>query len=73
MSKRKIVSPVLPFAPDQYDPAYMIQLTRILEEVIRKTDLPITNIPNIADVAQLSTLEVGDLYKDASGFVKIKT
>ena len=72
-AKRKIVNPVLPFAPDQYDPAYMVQLTRILEELIRKSDLPTTNIPNIADVAQLSTLQVGDLYKDASGFVKIKT
>lgn len=72
-AKRKIVNPVLPFAPEQYDPAYMVQLTRILEELIRKSDLPVSNIPDIPEAAQLSSLEVGDLYKDASGFVKIKT
>jgi len=70
---RKIVRPILPMAPDMYDPQYMAQLVRTLSELVEKTDLPTRNIPDIADVTELSSLEVGDLYKDASGFVKIKT
>ena len=73
MSSRKIVKPVLPFAPDQYDVQYMNQLTRILEELIQKTDLPVSNIPNISKVGALASLEIGDLYKDSQDFVKIKT
>jgi hypothetical protein len=73
MSGKNIVRPVLPFPPQQYDEAYMIQLVRILEELIAKTELPLTNIPEIAEAAQLSSLQIGDVYKDASGFVKIKT
>lgn len=69
----KIVRPVLPLAPSEYDIQYMNQLVRAIEELINKTEIPLTNIPDIADVAQLSSLEVGDIYKDASGFVKIKT
>tara|TARA_R100001510_G_scaffold17180_2_gene14480 strand:- start:1837 stop:2058 length:222 start_codon:yes stop_codon:yes gene_type:complete len=73
MSGKNIVRPILPFPPEEYDESYMIQLIRILEELISKTELPLTNIPEIADVSQLSSLEIGDVYKDASGFVKIKT
>jgi len=69
----KIVRPVLPLAPQEYDVQYMNQLVRAVEELINKTEIPLTNVPDIADVAQLSSLEVGDIYKDASGFVKIKT
>lgn len=69
----KIVRPIVPFAPDEYDVQYMNQLVRAVEELISKTEIPLTNVPDIADVAQLSSLEVGDIYKDASGFVKIKT
>ena len=70
---RKIVRPILPLAPENYDSQYMSQLVRTLSELIEKTELPTRNIPDIADVSELATLEVGDLYKDASGFVKIKT
>ena len=69
----KIVRPILPLAPPEYEEQYFNQLVRTLEELISKTELPTRNIPNIADVTELSSLEVGDLYKDASGFVKIKT
>ena len=60
-------------APNEYNAQYMDQLVRTLSELIEKTELPVRNIPYIPDVAELATLEVGDLYKDASGFVKIKT
>lgn len=70
---RKIVRPILPLAPEEYDQNYTTQLVRTLEELIAKTELVTRNIPDIADVSELSSLEVGDLYKDASGFVKIKT
>jgi hypothetical protein len=69
----KIVRPILPLAPVEYEERYFNQLVRTLEELISKTELPTRNIPDIADVSELSSLEVGDLYKDASGFVKIKT
>ena len=64
---------ILPMAPQEYDPSYMNQLTRALEVLINQVENPLTNIPNIASVSQLASLQIGDVYKDASGFVKIKT
>ena len=70
---RKIVRPILPLAPAEYDQQYVTQLVRTLEELITKTELVTRNIPDIADVSELSSLDLGDLYKDGSNFVKIKT
>ena len=69
----KIVRPIIPMAPQEYDASYMNQLARSLENLINQVQNPLTNIPNIADEADVATLEIGDVYKDASGFVKIKT
>ena len=69
----KVVRAILPMAPQEYDPSYMNQLTRALEILINQVENPLTNIPNIASVSQLASLQIGDVYKDASGFVKIKT
>jgi hypothetical protein len=68
----KIVRPIIPMAPMEYDPSHMNQLARALENLINKVENPLTNIPNIADVSEVANLEVGDVYKDGS-FVKIKT
>lgn len=69
----KIVRPIIPMAPMEYDASHMNQLARALENLINKVENPLTNIPNIADVSELSSLEIGDVYKDSNGFVKIKT
>jgi len=69
----KIIRPIIPTPPSEYDRDYVMQLARSIEDIINKLETPLTNVPNIADVADLSSLQVGDLYKDASGFVKIKT
>ena len=69
----KIVRPIIPMAPQEYDSSHMNQLARALENLINKVENPLTNIPNIAVEADVASLEIGDVYKDASGFVKIKT
>ena len=69
----KIVRPIIPMAPQEYDASHMNQLARALENLINKVENPLTNIPNIAVEADIARLQTGDVYRDASGFVKIKT
>jgi len=69
----RIVRPILPAPPDTYDKTYVLQLVRAIEDIINKAEAPLTNIPSIPDAADIAQLQVGDVYKDASGFVKIKT
>ena len=66
----KTVRPLLPAAPAQYDPAYLHQLSRSLENLINEVRNPLTGINNLPTAEAITALEVGDLYQD-NGFVKV--
>ena len=71
MSNTKVIRPILPVAPEEYDPAYMNQLARTLEVLINEVRNPLTGINGLPDQNALSSLEVGDVYQD-SVTLKIK-
>ena len=66
----KTIRPLLPAAPAQYDPAYLHQLARSLENLINEVRNPLTGINNLPPASAISSLEVGDLYEE-NGFVKV--
>lgn len=73
MSVSKVPPEVLPIAPQEYSAEYLNRLARQLQNVIIAQNNPLTNIPNIRTQSELSALEVGDVYRDADGFVKVVT
>ena len=62
--------PLLPSAPAQYDPAYLHQLARSLENLINEVRNPLTGINNLPPASAIDSLQVGDLYEE-NGFVKV--
>lgn len=66
----KTIRPLLPSAPSQYDPAYLHQLSRSLENLINEVRNPLTSINNLPSATVIDSLEVGDLYEE-NGFVKV--
>ena len=66
----KTIRPLLPSAPTQYDPAYVHQLARSLENLIDEVRNPLTGINSLPPATAINSLEVGDLYED-NGFVKV--
>lgn len=66
----KTVRPLLPSAPAQYDPAYLHQLARSLENLINEVRNPLTGINNLPPASAIDSLQVGDLYEE-NGFVKV--
>lgn len=69
----KVPPEVLPIAPNEYDAQYVNRLARQLQNVIIAVNNPLTNIPSIRTQEEISALELGDVYKDENGFVKIVT
>ena len=69
----KVPPEVLPIAPQEYNAEYLNRLARQLQNVIIAQNNPLTNIPNIRSQQELSALQLGDVYKDQNGFVKIVT
>ena len=67
----KTIRPILPLPPAEYDQVYLSQLSRALENVINELRNPITGINGLPPASAISSLQVGDLYQDTNGFVKI--
>lgn len=69
----KVPPEILPIAPLEYDAQYLNRLARQLQNVIIAANNPLTNIPSIRGQQEISALQLGDVYKDENGFVKIVT
>jgi hypothetical protein len=68
---KKIVRPILPIAPEQYDPVYVNQLARALEFLIDEVRDADVNFQGIEGMGNAATLDVGDMYIGDGGFVRI--
>ena len=71
MSGSKLAQEILSVAPKEYDVNYINRLASQLQNVISASNSPITNIPSIRDDTDISSLVIGDLYKDDYNFVRI--
>ena len=67
---RKVIRSILPLPPVQYDPSYMDQLRRALDNFITEQRTPLVNFQGIPGAGAANTLELGDVY-EADGFLKI--
>ena len=68
---KKVVRPILPIAPDQYDPVYINQLARALETLIDEVRDADVNFQGIGEMGTATSLDVGDMYIADAGFLKI--
>jgi hypothetical protein len=66
----KRVNAILPTAPTQYDPAYVNQLVRALENLVGDVRNPVFSASNLPTIDSLASLEVGRLYQE-DGVVKV--
>lgn len=67
---RKIIRQILPIAPLQYDPGYINQLARTLDNFIDEQRSPSVNFQGIPSDGVANTLELGDVF-EANGVLKI--
>lgn len=67
---RKIVRQILPFAPQTYNPDYINQLARALDNFIDEQRSPMVNFQGIPGDGAANTLQLGDVF-EANGFLKI--
>lgn len=67
---RKIVRQILPFAPQAYNPDYINQLARALDNFIDEQRSPMVNFQGIPGDGAANTLQLGDVF-EVGGFLKI--
>jgi len=70
MSK-KVIRPILPIAPSEYDQVYIHQLARTLEQLIDEVRSADINFQGIPSSGSANVLEKGDFYIADGGFIKI--
>mgnify|MGYP003108456851 FL=1 len=68
---KKIVRPILPIAPDQYDQVFVNQLARTLEQLIDEVRSADVNFQGISGSGAANILEAGDFYVGEAGFIRI--
>jgi len=66
----KRVNAILPSAPAQYDPTYLNQLVRSLENLVGDVRNPVFSASDLPTRDAVSVLEVGRLYQE-DGIVKV--
>ena len=68
---KKVVRPILPIAPEQYDPVYIHQLARALDFLIDEVRDADVNFQGIGGMDSATSLDIGDMYIADAGFLKI--
>ena len=68
---KKVIRPILPIAPMQYDQVYVNQLARTLEQLIDEVRSANINFQGIPSSGAANSLESGDFFVADGGFIKI--
>lgn len=68
---KKIVRPILPIAPSEYDAVFVNQLARTLEQLIDEVRSADVNFQGISNSGAANVLEAGDFYIGEAGFLRI--
>ena len=68
---KKVIRPILPIAPMQYDQVYINQLARTLEQLIDEVRSANINFQGIPSSGAANSLESGDFFVADGGFIKI--
>ena len=68
---KKVVRPILPVAPAQYDQVYINQLARALEFLIDEVRDAKINFQGIPGSGAANVLERGDFFVADGGFIKV--
>ena len=68
---KKGLRPIIPTAPDQYDPVYVNQLARALEQLIDEVRSADINFQGIPSSGSANVLDDGDFYIGEAGFIRI--
>ena len=69
---RKTIAPILPLAPQQYDPEFLNQLSRELQNLITEVRNPLSSAVELPTRDSLPILQIGRLYQE-DGVVKVVT
>jgi hypothetical protein len=68
---KKVLRPIIPTAPNQYDPVYINQLARSLEQLIDEVRSADINFQGIPASGSANVLDDGDFYIGEAGFIRI--
>ena len=68
---KKVLRPILPIAPAEYDPVYVNQLARALEQLIDEVRSADINFQGIPGSVASNALEIGDFFIGEAGFIQI--
>jgi hypothetical protein len=68
---KKVLRPILPIAPTEYDPVYVNQLARALEQLIDEVRSANINFQGIPGSGAANALEIGDFFIGEAGFIQI--
>ena len=68
---KKVLRPIIPAAPDQYDPVYVNQLARALEQLIDEVRSADINFQGIPSSGSANVLEAGDFFIGEADFIQI--
>ena len=68
---KKVLRPIIPTAPQEYDPVYVNQLARALEQLIDEVRSADINFQGIPGSGSANTLEVGDFFIGEANFIQI--
>jgi hypothetical protein len=68
---KKVLRPIIPIAPAEYDPVFANQLARTLEQLIDEVRSADINFQGIPSSGSANALEVGDFFIGDAGFLRI--
>ena len=68
---KKVLRPIIPSAPQEYDPVYVNQLARALEQLIDEVRSADINFQGIPSSGSANVLDDGDFYIGEAGFIRV--